>query len=178
MKHCMLDLETLSTQNDAACIAIGAVAFDADLIFSRFEVLIDPIAAIGHRSSSTLRWWGEQNQEVRSRMFSGKIQPAAAIGSFCEWAQAQKLSVLWGNDPQFDVSILRNLHRSVNGSESGFPFHFRNERSFRTMTWLAKTLKIDYSSAYEGGVAHDALSDAVCQAQAIQLISARLGVQL
>lgn len=176
MKHCMIDLETLSTNNDAACIAIGAVGFDAETIFSKFEVLIDPMAVPGHRSASTLAWWDQQNKTTRDRMFSGKTNPMTAYGQWCTWCENNDLKFIWGNDPQFDVSILRALGSHYNTIK--FPFHFRNERSFRTWTWLAKIQGITYSEAYEGNEAHDALSDAVAQARAVQLIAKKLGIKI
>lgn len=177
MNHCMIDLETLSTRNDAACIAIGAVGFNKTSgIFCQFEALINPILAPGHRSMDTYNWWNQQDPKVRQRMFSGVVEPMTAYGSFCEWARSNKLSIIWGNDPQFDISILRSLGAHYR-MESSFPFHFRSERSFRTMTWIAKMKGISYEEAYKEVTAHDALSDAKAQANAILLICKSLGLE-
>jgi len=178
----MVDLETLSTESDAAVIAIGAVAFDSTNILSEFEVLIDPVKTPGHRSALTLEWWAKQDREVRERMFSGKASPSEGYFAFLNWADSQNLKFIWGNDPQFDVAILRNLRKWVQSqggsSKVEFPFHFRSERSFRTITWIAKMCELDYSEAYADNVAHDALSDAKAQARAVQVIAHKLGLKL
>lgn len=174
MKHCMIDLETLSTAKDAAVIAIGAVCFDSSGLGSRFEILIDSLHAVGDRSESTLTWWRSQSPAVRKRMFSGVETPRTAAYGFGAWFASEAPQSVWANDPSFDVSVLNALL-----SRFAVPLiDYRSERSLRTWQWLAKQKGIDFQPAYTDVTVHDALADAIAQAQAVRLIAEGLGVVL
>ncbi|KPL28079.1 MAG: hypothetical protein AMJ72_05405 [Acidithiobacillales bacterium SM1_46] len=164
----MTDIETLSSRNDAAVIAIGICAFDEHEIFDSMEILIDPALAIGHRNPETVRWWSEQEPHVREKMFSGTLPPWAACDMLARFCGIYKnAKEIWANPPQFDLIILRHLF-----DECGvkFPMHYRTERDFRTLKALAHQRGIDYQSAYEGIDKHDAKDDAIAQAKATQII--------
>jgi hypothetical protein len=164
----MTDIETLSSRHDAAVIAIGICAFNANEIVDAIEILIDPQLAIGHRNLDTIRWWNEQEEHVREKMFSGIHTPWSACTMLAEFCNNYKnAKEIWANPPQFDLTILRTLF-----DECGvkFPMHYTTERDFRTLKALAHQLHIDYQSAYEGIDKHDAKDDAIAQARAVQII--------
>jgi hypothetical protein len=163
----MLDLETLSTRNNAAIAAIGAVIFDEQNIINRFEAYLDLRLVPGHRDLETLDWWGKQDPAVRAKVFSGSEDPWKAISRFSLWMMTHKPHEVWANSPAFDCVILRNLCESIGRTA---PWNFREERDFRSLTSLAKSKGISYSKAYENIVKHDPLSDAYAQANAIQII--------
>lgn len=79
----------------------------------------------------------------------------------------KKCVEVWANPPQFDLIILRHLF-----DECGVkcPWHYRVERDFRTLKGHAHQLNIDYQPAYANIDKHDALSDAIAQARAVQII--------
>lgn len=174
----MIDIETLSTKNDAAIIAIGLVAFDPDDQVEELpyggEILINPALALGHRDPATLEWWKSQDPLVCEDMHSGILTPKEAcleIQDFFAIDGAphfhQGVKHVWANSPQFDFVILRNLFDLC---KVEYPWHFRDERDFRTLAALAKKYKIDYQAAYAENTKHDAMSDAFAQAAAVQII--------
>ena len=161
--HAMVDIETLSTKNDAAVIAIGLVAFDHIHIMQGYEILIDPQLAIGRRDQSTIDWWSKQDPAIRERMWSGKKDPWQACHEFIEIQREIGAKMIWANAPQFDIVILRSLFEAC---ELEFPYKFFNERDFRTVKGLAK--KWGFSNPIEKKNAHSALDDAIYQAQCLQ----------
>ena len=170
----MTDIETLSSRNDGAIIAIGICAFtahpldDEEEIVDAMEILIDPALAIGHRNLDTIRWWNDQEEHVREKMFSGVTSPWAACAQLTEFCNNyKKANEIWANPPQFDLILLRNL---FNECGMKFPMHYRTERDFRTLAKLGQSKHIDYQSAYEGLDKHDAKDDAIAQARAVQII--------
>ncbi len=177
----MIDIETLSSRKDAAVIAIGACAFDANDIVGEFEVLLDARLSPGRRDEDTLKWWQSQPPEVWQRMIGGGALPRDACTQLAEFIYRQPGGTprVWANAPTFDCDILRTLYEVV-GME--VPWHFRDERCYRTLLALHR-LHGSYDSAaieavYATRTAHDALSDAVCQARVVQLACRRMGVTL
>lgn len=168
MKRAMIDLETLSVENDAAIIAIGTVIFDEKDIIGRQELLLDPRFVPGHRSNSTLEWWGQQDPAVFKKMMSGTlmaVEACAELGAFLD--SHKPVDEVWANAPQFDLIILRRLFKVC---KMEFPIHFRNERDFRTLIQLARSHAVRVNDAYRGRIAHSAVSDAEAQAKAVQIV--------
>jgi len=164
----MVDIETLSSNSDAAVIAIGLCLFDGKDVWGEHEILIDPQFTPGYRDPDTLDWWSTQDQEVFQKMMSGMVMPWDACDQMISYFDAHPgVKQLWANPPSFDITILRHLFKLYDKS---FPIHFTGERDFRTMRKFADGMHIDYKEPYEEREAHDAKSDAVCQAKAIQLI--------
>jgi len=163
----MVDIETLSSEPDGAIIAIGLCVFNEGAILDSSEILIDPRLAPGHRNPDTLNWWNEQDPEVFKKMMSGTIPPWTACEIMNEHFKVWEPKTLWANPPTFDISMLRHLFKMY---DQPFPMHYTSERDFRTMKSFAKEMGIDYSEPYNSRTAHDAESDAICQAQALQII--------
>jgi 3' exoribonuclease, RNase T-like len=165
----MVDIETLSAGPRAAVIAIGAVVFSLDKeLGNTYEQLINPEFAMeaGESSPDTMEWWQRQDIDVRRRMFSGTMGPNEAAGKFAAWVREQRVREVWANSPSFDCIILRHLFAQTNVT---CPWGFRDERCVRTVFAEAKERGFDYSKAYAGASAHDALSDAKAQAMAVIL---------
>ena len=167
--HIMTDIETLSSQVDAAVIAIGLCCFELNEIVDTCEILIDPVLAPGHRDPKTIEWWRQQDPVVRQKMFSGQIEPWKACDKMASFIKTYEkhLEGFWANPPQFDIVILRRL---FDACDKKVPVHFSKERDFRTLKSLAHAKGIDYQSAYEGINRHDAVDDTVAQAKALQII--------
>ncbi len=167
----MVDIETLSVKNDAAVIAVGVAVFNRVEILDSHMWLIDPIYAIGHREQRTFNeFWNNPEMvtdDVRERMFSGLEKPWDVCDQFNQFYETWKPNEMWANPPQFDYIILRSMYEAC---EMIPAWHWREEKDFRTVKDMAKSLGIDYSSAYEGRQAHDARDDAIAQAKAIQLV--------
>lgn len=165
----MIDIETLSSQPDAAIIAIGICIFDEEEILDHQEILIDPQLAPGHRDPKTIDWWNEQEQGTRQRMMSGTVKPwDACLGIIDFFDQNPGVKTMWANPPSFDIIILRYLFRLY---DRPFPIHYTGERDFRTIKKMAEEVGVDYSEPYdERRFAHDAVDDAITQARALQIM--------
>lgn len=163
----MVDIESLSSRPDGAIIAIGLCTFDENRIVDSSEILIDPRLTPGHRDPKTLDWWNEQDPEVFKKMMSGTMPPWSACEVMEEIMKDWGVSTLWANPPTFDITMLRRL---FNIYEVKFPIHYTGERDFRTLRKIADDFDINYREPYDTRTAHDAESDAICQAQALQII--------
>ena len=168
----MLDLETLSTENNAAIISIGAVKFDpratvgelnnsADKDYVHFYCNVEFHSLSCeefHIEGRTVQWWMEQKEEARASLFTDPIDIQTALGKFWTWYGTESLPT-WGNGAGFDNVILRNAYHKFGGVA---PFDFYHDRCFRTL----KSLFPDVLYV-KPTLAHNALSDA--EAQAIHL---------
>lgn len=175
MADIMIDIETLSTESNAAVIAIGMCKFDAENIYAKHSILIDPQLTPGHRCPDTLEFWAQQDPVVFAAMMAGTTTPWNAMIEFQEtiadWRDPDTL--FWANSPSFDFTILRTLNKAL-FSKREFAFMFWKEMDFRTLKHLADFKDIGFMEAYEGHEPHDCVSDAVCQAKAVQIIISRL----
>jgi len=175
-KHVMIDLETLSTENDAAIIAIGAVEFDLDNIRQQKIWLIDPRFASGRRDTSTLDWWNEQitkSPDLAWQVWSGTARETQVSGEILRWMasfapEADGGHWVWAGPNTFDLSILKTWYRDQGLS---LPWDWRMGRDLTTLSRLADQLGIDYSGEkFEGFEAHNPLSDCIRQARRCQII--------
>lgn len=123
MQHVMLDLETLSTQANAAIIGIGAVWFDphgeqfkaesaqeaaefgTSLPYDRFPLCFERIIDIQSCldagfavSASTLKWWSEQSDEARRVAFSGEVGLREALNDFADFLTMVSINWPQGGD--------------------------------------------------------------------------------
>lgn len=166
--HLMLDIETMCTSNHAAVVAIGARLFDLrGGVGKGFEVFIDPALAaqFGEVCDDTMNWW--HKQPAYELVFNGKVHPADAANRLIQFVNEYKPDTIWANSPSFDVVILRHLFKQVNMK---FPFHYRDELDFRTMSRLGKDLGVPLEDCWKGLTAHSPLDDATAQAMAIHRI--------
>ena len=170
MIRIMIDIETLSTHDDAAVIAIGLAAFNDHQILGGKEILVDPRFSPGHRDPETIAWWEDQDPKILTVMMSGLTRPEEACGEVDLFLNGYIYDELWANPPQFDVVILKNLFKSCGKKWKGE--HWQ-ERDFRTMKNLAKQLELEpfkEKNLYK----HSALRDAVHQAKQLMHILAQL----
>jgi exodeoxyribonuclease VIII len=172
----MLDLETLSTETNAAIISIGAVKFEpralvtgklgdpSDPEYKHFycNVEFHSLSSEGfHFEGRTVQWWMEQTKEARDSLFVDAKNIETALGLFWTWFGPKSLPT-WGNGAGFDNAILRSAYRKFHGVT---PFDFYHDRCFRTM----KSLFPDVPYV-KPTLAHNALSDAEAQAIHLQKI--------
>lgn len=172
--YCMVDIETMSSRNDAAVIAIGAVTFDETGVHDSqgYLAMIDPIWAIGDRDGKTKDWWFQQPPTVRKAMFGGTKNPIEVALGFTAWMKNAKLSEVWANPPQFDLTILRCMYDRL---KEPFPVHYKTERDFRTLCSIGKALKIDTTRDHGTEGKHNALADAIAQARVAHTILTEIG---
>lgn len=173
-----IDLETLSTRNDAAILSIGACYFDMQTgeigkTFHRYINLEDN-AQRGHISADTVKWWLKQDEDARASITQDKgINTGFALIDLKDFVPFNKQAKFWSNGATFDLVILRNAFARCGQIT---PWQYWQERDTRTIVDIAKRLGgTDVSKTPFTGTKHDALADAVHQAkymnQAFRLIS-------
>lgn len=177
MKSLMIDIETLATTDNAAVVAIGSVIFTADAIIDTQLILIDPTWAVGHRSQETCEeFWMNRDEvpaKVYNEMLAGTCKPWDACHEFLSFVAGHNIKAAFAYPPQFDFVILRSMFRQCN-QPYNFPVHYAKERDCRTLFKLAKAKGVDLGPAYEGLEKHNALSDAIAQAKAVQICNRSL----
>lgn len=170
----MIDLETLSTRPDATILTFGACKFSpykrhdiTDGIY--FRISVDEQIGLGrHVDNNTVEWWGRQADDVREE----------ALGDGDRISLAQFSQVLnrfivgcdniWAQGPVFDIVILENLYRQLG---LPCPWQFWQIRDSRTLL----STHGDPRDKNKTGL-HNALEDAVSQAQAVQTVFAQCGI--
>ena len=156
--HVMVDIETLSTQPNAAILSIGAVKFDVQRgIIEKFYTGISLESCMDRGmvvDADTIKWWMSQSEETRS-VFNGTTNVTAALMMFREFLPKENF-FLWGNGANFDPVILGSAYASCG---MYVPWNFRNVRCYRTLLSLfPDTPKQPLI------LKHNAIDDAVVQA--------------
>lgn len=177
----MIDLETMSSNNDAAVIAIGAVKFckvDGPLkgkvlpttaIFDSFYRTVDLESAVGYglqMSASTVKWWLQQSKEAQQDLLKNNDSLTKALVDFAQWLGPQEgFAGVWGNGADFDNVILRNAYIATAITP---PWSHRQNRCYRTLKSFCPHIVLERQ-----GTHHNALDDAKSQAShAIYLLNA------
>lgn len=175
VRRIMIDLETMSSEKDAAILSLGAVQFGHGLHpdgSAFFYDKVDPQAseAAGlHVSKSTMEWWDKQDLAVRAEAFSGTRLLSAVLLDFESWCESQfggkdalQTLELWSKGSDFDLVVLANAYHQVLGY---YPFNFRMHRCHRTLEAMMPPglLSLAKNSIVQT-TKHNALSDAKYQA--------------
>lgn len=160
MKHVMLDLETLGTRPGCPVLSIGAVLFDADLgvMEDRFHAycrLDQQFEAGLMPEAGTLAWWAKQAGVAELFENAAQAPPGLAFAAFSHWFPADVL--VWGNGADFDMPILAHAMKACGYRAPWKPFSGRCFRSLKNL--YPHVPKVNPTEA------HNALSDAVAQAQ-------------
>lgn len=172
MKHVMIDLETLGTSGRSCILAVGAVCFDLDtLAVDETEgfytaISIDSNLQAGRSiDESTLVWWMGQSDAARAVFKQPKMALTDALTEFDQWMSDNGDDIkVWGNGASFDLGMLADAYRSQ-GWEA--PWKFWNERCVRTYCDLPAAKRVP---KIQPTVAHNALADALAQAQHVVAI--------
>jgi hypothetical protein len=173
MKQIMIDLETLGTTADAVILSIGAVKFDLatgkldDDGFYR-SVSVESNLALKRRiSEDTLIWWLKQEPAAQKVFREAKETLGTALEELQDWIDRDDYE-MWSNGADFDLPMLSHAFTQL---EMQIPWKFWNQKCFRTFKGLpgAKAVMPPMS-----GTAHNALADAVYQAEAAIVIQQAL----
>lgn len=165
-KHLMLDLETMGNGSDAAIVSIGAAVFSVDEgITNKFYSLVDLQSCLDNGlkvTGSTIMWWLGQSESARKALTATQAQdlPSALIAftRFVKSVNPDGKIQVWGNGATFDNVILRNAYHAIG---IAVPWEFWNDRCYRTLRAQNTSVKVPD----RGGVHHNALDDAVYQAE-------------
>ncbi len=163
--HAMIDLETLGQGYDAAFVSIGACLFNPDTgeIGSKYYRRVDWHDAIkaGSVDAATIKWWLDQSSEARKELLKPGIPLSIMLTELSAWLS--KGVQVWGNGATFDIAILEHAYQ---GQE---PWEYWQVRDVRTVVEMAKGI-VSKDDVEREGVAHNALDDAVYQANYVSLM--------
>lgn len=160
----MLDLETLGVGTNAAIVSVGMVCFDQDGSDVAASLHLGISKPLGNIEIDTTMWWLRQPDEARKRIVdvvqSGDTEliVCTCIASF---VRQYGIKELWSNGPSFDERLLREMFdRNIGAGR--FPLAYNCGRDYRTFLDTGALLGVP--KVEREGVAHDALSDAIHQA--------------
>jgi len=163
----MLDLETLGTDPGCAILSIGAVRFDADGptedTFHRSVDLASCQDAGLSIDAGTLAWWLDRDDDAKA-VLTGGDPLRSVLEDFAAFYGTA--SEIWAFSPAFDCAILAEAYDAVGIVE---PWSYQDERCARTIASLDVAVDPDHD-----GTAHDALDDAIRQAEMVAGTLARL----
>jgi hypothetical protein len=168
-KQVMLDLETLDTTPGGVILSVGACAFDVESgvdTEDTFYMVVDRQSSedAGLRvNRATLLWWEKQSPEARKVLDEAQHRGyplAYVLGCYAGWMQSHDNPPVWTNGPGFDEAFLAVAAKRVGVPA---PVHFRKSRCFRTLRALFGDDVVE--PMMTEGVHHNALSDAIYQAQ-------------
>ena len=180
MRDTMTDLETLGTVPGCAILSIGAAAYDDEKVGETFYT---PIYLDSCRDAflticpKTQDWWnkqGEDAQKVLTDVLSLETSVTLRMGleKFNAWITRHcgMQCRVWGNGSDFDNAILAAAYDAVKLRPA---WKFTNNRCYRTVKALAPAIKLERVGTY-----HNAVDDAVSQANHHIAINQHLGIML
>lgn len=184
MNHLMIDIETLSNRPNAVICAIGAVFFEPSTgkIGPSFYQTIDPRTSQSRGadiSADTVMWWLKQDKEPISELVAAKSHELDVMLDFANFISGafpettKKNLKAWCKGGSFDFPILKSaFERSSLEGVSMLSWIYWNEYCFRSL--LAVAGAIGYAPHPRRSVAHNALTDAIYQAEQVCEIWQRL----
>lgn len=177
----MLDLETVSTEPNAAIMQIGATTFDENgqlnhptqsCNFNLRVSLQSALFAGLHMNPETVEWWKVQDALAKSAVGGDGecVSLLMAVRKFSAWYHGWKLKhedvLIWSHGASFDIPVLKSAFNAV---QIATPWHYRSERCTRTLFKLAEELGWNAEAARGDAIfavnklQHDAYWDAVRQ---------------
>lgn len=161
MQDISFDFETLSLDRDACILSLGAVRFDRNTgelgacFYGVAEIENQPGAVI---DPGTVAWWMQQSAEAREGVFGKEVNRAPLVevlrgfSAFTEGAEW-----LWSAGAK-DAEWLESAMRRCGVPSPWYYWQFCDQRTLRNLFG-------DYIYPRDSGVAHNALSDAMRQAE-------------
>ena len=175
-KGIMIDIETLGTRPGCVVLSIGACEFSSDGIGEEFYTAIDPESCTDWGLTiepRTALWWMDQSQDARDFITkSKKIALDLALNDFAK-AFKWKGKQIWCNGASFDFPILTAALHAVGKRE---PWEYWATNDYRTIKNLVG-VNVYEACKVDATVKHNALADAVAQAQTLINMSKYLTVE-
>lgn len=169
----MVDLETMSSQSNAAIVSIGACKFSVENgIEDKFYMVSSLSSSIAHNmhaDGNTIMWWMQQSDEARNAL-KGGVDIVDVLRAFHNWYDSSSDALLWGNGATFDNVVLANAYKSINMPK---PWSYKQDACYRTM----KNMFADVPFPERVGTHHNALDDAINQANHLIEIFKKLGIK-
>jgi hypothetical protein len=165
----MIDIETLGTKPNGHILSVGMCWFSRDNPSEPIDKLEILYPELGQPKScidiNTVTWWMKQGSAAQAvfhipdGLRSSNEQVAVKV-----MENTTNAARIWAKDPDFDCVMLNSFVNNYRGWRCEYDWPFWKNRSVRTildMCPVAKQLPF-------GGTQHDALADAVFQAQQMQ----------
>lgn len=164
----MIDTETMGLGSNGALCSIGAVFFDVrnSTLGPTFNATIHLATAMrdgGTIDAGTVMWWlGQEDAARKAIRFGGRDikDVLTEFGTFIAETCRHEDVRPWGNSASFDLT---KIDTACQRSGVKTPWYWTNERDFRTVRNLHP--KVEYDPSLKGVSAHNALADAVFQAE-------------
>ena len=178
----MVDLETMSTDIQAAVVTIAAVQCDLTTgkIGQEYYRVIDLNSCKDFDiNPGTIYWWLEQSEAARKQITEpNKISIQEFADEFNKFLSSlgnPNYLRLWGNGVSFDNPIIRHIYYKL---KKTFVVPFRNDRDVRTvMGFYPRNLAQDwFKNNLIKGSSHNALMDARYQIKYVSHVMKELGV--
>lgn len=189
MPDCMIDLETFGTSLNAVIVSIGAVVFDPNgadsyddlmTVKDSLKPLYLSIGVNAHQpnriiDAKTVFWWLEQSDTARhslTQLQSDSVPLERALDTLAIFFSRHKVRHVWSHGVTFDLMILQHAYEQLDKKP---PWHFTAMRDTRTLFGLLSETELA-ECWIENPLKHSAVSDAACQAIAVQRAIKSLGV--
>lgn len=168
--HGMTDLETMSTRKRAAITQIAIVEFEPVpggkvKVNDAFNCGVALHGQKRHVDPDTLCWWLDQSQPARANFIECQntgLPLDEALQRLTSWYQTRNVQAVWGHGSAFDVAILEDAYEQAGSLP---PWGHRDARDTRTLFWH-KNFAMRHDRPR--GTEHDALADAIFQAEEVQ----------
>ena len=172
----MIDIETLGKQPGCCVLSIGACVFSTNgvQVANQFHQFLDyeeqQYTYRCHVDTQTLKWWFKQKNQVALNP-ENSLPLKEALTHLANYIRVQGKDVkIWANSPQFDIAILEELYRRA-GMQT--PWKYWQIMDFRTMSAMKPEL---HKEKRERGDYHDALGDAIAQAEVLAILFGEYGL--
>jgi hypothetical protein len=185
MRGIMIDIETLSLEPDAHILSIGACTMDLQHQFYHVMGTEEQGRKI---SIPTLAWWMAQPDSVRCEVFdtgdNGKpsrpqFSPlvVALVALEVFYRKHADGEQVWSKHPTLDISVLEHAYRQ---HKIQIPWGFRSVMDYATALniWRYKysTSQKAHPKTFRITEEHNALGDAIRQAEELQTVASDLGL--
>lgn len=165
----MVDLETMSTKNDAAIMSIGAVKFwlnvsqdefsSEQLFYATIDLKSSQDAGL-HIDADTIKWWLRQDKEAQVSLMGYMNPLKRVLELFNEWFPMD--AYIFGNGSTFDNVILRSAYDHV---KLPYPNTYHYDMCYRTLAAMS-----DIPFPKFEGTKHHSLHDAMTQTKHLMAI--------
>ena len=167
MKHVMVDIEKLGV-----IASIGAVEFDGTGDYKTFYRAIDQTTVLLAGlpvDTGSVEFWQQQSPEALAPLLDSKekVGLVPVLNDFAKFISGN--TWLWAKGPQYDCVELAQCYAAL---KMKVPWRWKNLRDVHTITALAGVEPV------EASLKHDALSDAVAQAETVAKAYEKLGLKL
>lgn len=172
----MLDIETLGTRPGCVVLSIGACEFSEKGVGTQFYASINPESCTNWGLTiepRTVMWWFDQSQDARDFITKGQhVDLDIALDEFRK-AFKWKGKQVWCNGASFDFLILSAAHDAVGKI---VPWEYWAGNDYRTIKNMVGRDVFD-ACKVEATVKHNALADAVSQAETLIRMAEYLRVE-